>query len=58
MTGNEEFWQSGTWFFLVYGFVLLGFAVWRSRLIERRYVNANPPVANSETATTHVGETR
>lgn len=40
MGGNAQFWSSGAWFFLIYGFVILGIAAMRARRMERRYRHA------------------
>lgn len=42
MSGSEQFWTSGAWLFLIYGFVVLGVAIMRARVMERRYKEANP----------------
>lgn len=42
MAGSELFWTSGTWFFLIYGFLVLAGAFARSVYMERRYRQANP----------------
>ena len=43
MSGSQQFWASGAWFFLVYGFLMLAVALIRARRMERRYLRANPP---------------
>lgn len=40
MSGSAQFWTTGTWFFLFYGFVVLAVAGVRSVRMERRYRSA------------------
>lgn len=43
MSGSQQFWASGAWFFLLYGFLMLAVACVRAARMERRYRRSNPP---------------